>query len=248
MKKDMRVLIQSECMKLKRSWLLWITTLLPVFAVLEGVAYVRAASNHEASQVWNSLYVGSAAPYVFLIHPILITLIYTMTARMEHQQDNWKLLLSRPVNRGHLYLSKLLVGLLLILYSMLVLMIAMLAAGLLEGADASQLPWTWIFLRPLMSIVASLPMIGLIFLVSTEFSHAGWPLALGVGLSLPAILISNSASWWIFYPWCYPIVVMLAETGDTANQLNGLMWICLISFAAISAAGYIRFRNKEVLS
>ncbi len=53
------------------------------------------------------------------------------------------------------------------------------------------------------------------------------PLGVGIGLTLPAIIVANSR-YWILYPWTYPIMAALG--GDMEISAREILYILLVSY------------------
>ncbi|TLS37100.1 ABC transporter permease [Pseudalkalibacillus caeni] len=244
----MKQLLKSEWQKLKRSRIIYLATVLPLLAVIQGAIFAGNSKivEEEGGNVWNVLTLGGMSVHSSLILPLTITVIMAMVARIEHNQNCWKLLLSLPVKRSSVYFSKFVVGLGLILYSTAVLSAGFLVSGLIVGADSS-VPFGLILGKPLLAVAVSLPIIALLFYLSIRFSHVGIPLAVGAGLALPAMLIANSAKYWIVYPWTYPVMATLTETFDMGGKAVAMYAVCLLSLLIVIPLGLFQFRSKDIL-
>lgn len=85
---------------------------------------------------------------------------------------------------------------------------------------------------------------GVTILVS---SHIGVPLAVGVGFSLPSVLIANADKYWIYYPWTYPLVTLNEHFRLHYQQVSMLKWLAPAILILFVILAYIQFKRKEVL-
>ncbi|WP_257349895.1 ABC transporter permease [Pseudalkalibacillus decolorationis] len=237
--------LHIEFLKIKRSKLLILATFLPLFAALQGGLFAVDMKGKE-EDLWHFVYLGAMTQFSWFIFPLLITIILSIIARIEHHHDGWKQLFSLPVERENVYFSKLLIGFALIIYSVIVYTVGLIIAGISVGADSS-IPYDMIVQRPFLVIVASLPIIAIQFYVSMRFSHVGVPLMVGIGLALPSMLIANSAKYWIYYPWTYPITSALTDTFGPLGKAEIMYTVCGLSFVVITAIGLIQFRTKDII-
>jgi hypothetical protein len=243
----MWTLFKIEWLKLKRTKILVWATFLPLFAVFQGKLFVDSLKGTERGEhEWEILFTGSISMYSSLIFPLLITVIMAIIAKVEHSQNGWKHLLALPVRREHVYFSKLTMGMIIVLYNTAVLCIGMLVAGLMIGTKDA-IPYDLIVGKPLMAYLSALPIMALQFYLSFRFSHIGIPLAFGIGMSLPSMLVANSEKYWIYYPWTYPIFSTLTNMFQPGEKETFMYGICFILFFIIILTGLVKFKSKDIL-
>ncbi|WP_428911616.1 ABC transporter permease [Niallia sp. Krafla_26] len=242
----MNVLLQVELYKLKRTKIILTTTILTLLALYQGYDFAKMGIEENADEVFRGfLYQGTMAVYSWLVLPLIITVVLAMMARMEHSNNSWKQLLALPVERGKVYLSKLVVGMGIMLYSHVLLYVGMLSAAFLLGIE--KIPHEWMLERYSILFLSSFAITGIIFYSSYRFSHFGVPMVIGAGLAFPSMLVANSEKYWIFYPWDYPIVSSMSYVFETGGK-NVIMLLVSISIFLLSVfIGYFRFRAKDVL-
>jgi hypothetical protein len=242
----MKILLQVELYKLKRTKIILITTILTLLALYQGYDFAKMGIEEKADEVFRGfLYQGSMAVYSWLVLPLIITVVLAMMARMEHSNNSWKQFLSMPVERGKVYLAKLLVGMGIILYSHVLLYFVMMIAAYSLGLDP--IPQVWMLKRFGILLLSSLAITGIVFYSSYRFTHFGVPMVIGAGLAFPSMFVANSEKYWIFYPWDYPIVSSMNHVFDMGGK-NVIMLIISISIFLLSVfIGFVRFRTKDVL-
>jgi hypothetical protein len=153
-------LLTSELMKLRRSGVVWIAVLAPLFLVLQGVAnfmrYRDSAFANSRRTEWEILYEQCIILYPSLLLPLVITILMALLARIEHGQNGWKQLLALPVTRAQVYVSKLIIACLLVFLNLSVLSAGTLLAGLAVGAEGA-VPYGLLLGRGLLAFIAVLP-------------------------------------------------------------------------------------------
>lgn len=241
----MKILLQVEFYKLKRTKIILITTILTLLALYQGYDFAKMGIEEKADEVFRGfLYQGSMAVYGWLVLPLIITVVLAMMARMEHSQNSWKQFLSMPVERGKVYLAKLLVGMEIILYSHVLLYLGMIMAAYSLGIE--QIPYIWMLERFSILFLSSLAITGVVFYASYRFSHFGVPMVIGAGLAFPSMLVANSEKYWIFYPWDYPIVSSMNDVFDMGGKVGIMLIISILIFLLSLFIGFVRFRTKDV--
>lgn len=242
----MKKLLLAEFYKLRRSKMILITTILTLFALFQGWTFAKMDRTAEVEDVFRAfLYQGSIAVYSWLILPLIITIVLAMMARMEHSNNSWKQLLALPVEKEKVYLSKLLIGMGIILYSLVLLYVGMVLAAYLLGLN--EIPFLWMTERFMIMFLSSLGITGVIFYLSYQFSHFGVPMVMGAGLAFPSMLVANSEKYWIFYPWDYPIVSSLNHVFDMSGKNLIMLIVSIFIFLLTICIGFLRFRTKDVL-
>lgn len=242
----MRVL-KVELFKLKRSKIIGMTTIFTLLAIYQGWDFAKSAKTDEAPEVFKAfLYQGTMTVYSWLIFPLIITIVIAMMARMEHNNNSWKQLLALPIKRGQLYVSKLIISIGIILYSLLLLYGGVVLAAYMLRIES--IPFMWMAERLIIVFLSSLPIVGVVFYLSYRFSHFGIPISIGAGLAFPSMLIANSEKYWIFYPWDYPIISSLSFVFEDGGE-KGVMMLGISIFIFLFAIliGFIRFQTKDII-
>jgi Uncharacterized protein conserved in bacteria len=239
-----------ELKKLKHSNILPIIFLIPMVCLVLGISMVKvSADNMKDMDPWFRMYFGSMIYYSSLFLPCVISFVMAMVARVEHKDNGWKQLLALPVKRGYVYFSKFLIGILIVLSNVLVLIAGMLICGKILGIN-TPVPYDMIVVRPLLVLASTAPIIALLYYLSIRFSHIGVPAGGGIALAFPAIIISNSTRYWIYYPWTYPIFTAMSSSGmgfNAGDKITAMWIVCIAGFVVISLAGLIRFRKYDVI-
>ncbi|SDW45121.1 ABC transporter permease [Tepidimicrobium xylanilyticum] len=244
----MRDIFRIEILKLKHSKVLWIVILAPIFIVIQGALNLLRYYDlftGKGQNAWHQLYIQSMIFYVNILFPILISIVMTLIARIENTNDNWKHYLSLPKDRQKVYGIKFIIGCMLIFINILVLIASIYLAGKITriGGD---IPYNTLFMKPIVMYVAALPIMAILYVLSIRFSHMTIPLGIGIGLTLPSMIVANS-KYWIVYPWTYPIMAALGGDMTTFNKGNIVYIISLMLLVIIFVLGYNGFMKKDIV-
>lgn len=238
-------LLKIEFLKLKHAMVLTTATICPLFAVMLGSIDLLSAVAERGNDVlqWSNLIYYIGLYFSVIVYVMCITIVLAMTGRIEHANNGWKHILSLPVRRGNIYFTKLIVGVTVITYCVLILWLGTIVTGKIIGVDGP-IPFELVK-TSLFSYYSALPIIAIQFYLSFSFNHIGIPLAVGTALTFPVLLILNS-KYWIYYPWTYPFAVFNTRFFQHA-PMELLKFICPVSFIFIVLAGYIQFKGRDIL-
>ncbi len=129
-------IFKIELLKLKRAKILLTATIVPLLTVILG-ALDLSTSRLDDKWQWGNIFRASGFFYSCLVFPILVAIIFAMLSRIEHSSSGWKHMPALPVKRDWLYFSKLAVGLMIVVYSLIILLLGIIISGLLLKVDGS---------------------------------------------------------------------------------------------------------------
>lgn len=238
-----------ELLKIKGLKLLLLACFFPVLSIIQGIGLVKNIGETKGfTDFWPSFFSGSTLLYGMFILPMLITILIAMIIRIEHSNNGWKQLLAMPIERRNVYLSKLLLVFMILFISVAVLIVGIIISGMVLGGT-EPIPLKIVVLRPILALIAALPIIALQFYLSIRFKHIGVPLGVGALTILPIILIANSAKYWIFYPWTYPLLTIMPNSiiSIDASRYGIMYGVSIISFILIIGIGLLQFKKKDII-
>lgn len=244
-------MMRSEWLKL-RGTVIWMTAIVsPLLAVLLGVLEFRDGGTDGGSRdVWVEALAMMGVMHAMLFLPLLTGVFAAWICRYEHAGGGWKQLLALPVTRLQVYVVKGIYVLLLLAMTQLLFLAGLLAVGTLLGFEGAP-PWGTIAKSLIGGWVACLPLAALQLAVSTAWTSFGASLAVNVILTLPNMLVANSATYGPYYPWAQPLLAMLPRGeeygfGAFNVSMETLLFVILGSFVVFAAGGWIYFRRKAV--
>ncbi|WP_100330333.1 ABC transporter permease [Bacillus xiapuensis] len=174
--------------------------------------------------------------------PLFIAAIFFFIFQVEHQQNSWKHLLSLPVHKVSVYVSKWLAGLMYI-----ALLIVLNTAGLVLVGKVMEFPeavdWGGYGMYVLNQFVLALAVTALQQWLSSWLRNPFIPVALAfAGLIIGSILSSQEQSLLKLVPYAYTSLA----AGDAAEPSGMFMYsiLCTVLFLLI---GSWQFRKKDIL-
>lgn len=200
--------ILTEYLKLKRTLALRMAVLplIVVFLYFLLGMFGAPALVRQNSDVWTSLARNSVNLWTLLMLPLFITLETSLLAGLEHTDRNWKYLLTMPVPRWTVYVSKFIVAMSLICLAHVVLFSGTMVSGMVLRAFAPELK---LGALPMNLIAWPLAQISVAVVMAVAIQHwvsLRWPsfvAAMGFGMSAMVVgfLAVNSPDYGPWFPW-----------------------------------------------
>ena len=240
-------ILQMEFRKLKRSysWLLMFTAplLMVAFGAYNFVRYKDVFLQGNAIP-WEKLISQIVTFYGLLLLPLSIGVLAVWLARIEHAENNWKYLLTLPINRTYIYIAKTIIHILLVGLSMIILYVGIIIAGKL--VSVGDIPYQTMFLKILSCWVTCLPLLAIQMILSIRFTNIGIPVGVGLAASIATIIISNSAAG-RYYFWSFPYFSLLPNN-EKAGSISPvyMMVFSTCVFIIVILMGCFKFRKQEV--
>jgi len=241
-------MIRSEWLKIRRSVLWLLAAASPLLAALGGMIDGGPDAGGGSEQ-WIAALQLMAVLHGLLFLPLLTGVFAAMLCRYEHIGGGWKQLLALPVSRTQVYAVKLAFVLLLLAVTQLIFLAAYLGVGLAMGFEGP-IPWEIVAGSLVGGWVACLPLAALQLAVSVAWASFAAPLAINVMMTLPNLLIVNSANYGPYYPWAQPVLAMMPQDAYGYGAFNvsavTLFVVILGSFALFLAGGWLYWRRKAI--
>lgn len=206
--------LSAEVVKLRRTLAFWMVFIAPLVVVLLNVAMLAQRSHMFArskEDPWALLARSIFILWGFIMLPLFVTLESALLAGLEHGERQWQNLLALPVPRWTVFLTKLIVLGALIVAAHAVLFVGTIAGGLVAGAlvPALRLAWPvswWRVLDVTVWTMAASPLIVVVHhWVSLRWKSFTAALGFGICAVAGGFLITQSNSWWYWYPWSWPV-------------------------------------------
>ncbi|MGG3926832.1 ABC transporter permease [Metabacillus fastidiosus] len=238
--------IQSDILKMRKTniWLLLFIS--PSLAFSTGLV-TEKEQGIPNDWVFYLLIMTIAHSILFL--PLIIGVFTSFVCRYEHQNGGWKQLLSLPVSRTHVYLSKFLIVTFLITINQLLFIVSLFIISLIKGF-ADPIPVDIILKTALGGLMASLPLIAFMLLISMAWSSFAAPLALNVIFTLPNIMVANSEKYAPFYPWVQPFLTMMPKDegpwGGFFVSIESIIFPIIGGFILFFISGLLYIKKKAV--
>jgi hypothetical protein len=233
--------LRSEIAKLRRARVLLSALIVPAgFVMLKGGVFALRGEEGLGVDRYTFEYLFSIGLFFWdrLLIPLLAVTICAWLVWLEEESGHWKVLLTQPIPRGALYLSKLIVAcaVVFLLQSSWWLFHTVGGLGLgLNGREAIGA----VGLHALRIASALTPVIGVQLLLSVLLRSPFAALGIGVvGNTASLILAGTAINHW--HPWG------LAQVAGRSAAAPWAIWVGLGAAAALSWAGVVRFARKDI--
>ncbi|MCM3342140.1 ABC transporter permease [Paenibacillus sp. MER TA 81-3] len=238
--------ISAEWLKLRHSRIGLVIAVLPIISLLIGCA--NYYFNQGALQNgWYSLWTQASLFYGVFFLPILIAICCSYICRLEHLNRNWNMVMTSPVSVASVFLAKLIVVSILILFAQALFMGLYWLAGTLFSLPGpfpvETIGWTIRGWYACMSISAL--QLGLSLRIRS--------FATPIGISLCAVFIGLGmyiAKLGMFFPFSLLNIGMRVMSQDKLTDMqNFLFWMINLAFIIIFASMSIRrLKNNDIVS
>lgn len=223
-------LIRIEFLKLKRFNLF----LLSVIASLPAVAIAVTLYNVIGDKIDEILIMKSilglaASVYIGMLLNLLIIYSICTITKIENTYNGWKGLLTLPIKKYKIYISKIITIFVLIAISLSSFYIFTILTTLFLGGSIK----VSLLINLVLVFLTIMPIVLILFTVARNFTSVVVPLALGIFFMITGFFIAQS-DYWIFAPWTYSIAV---ASGCLSNWQ--LVFVILLSFSLSALIFYI---------
>ena len=249
--------LHAETLKMKRTIALKMVFLAPgavVLLVLFLASQAPFSMLHRRGlgDEWQALTRLTLIFWAFLMMPLYITLESALVAGLDHAENHWKSLLTRPVPRWTLYIAKLIVVVAMTAAATAVLLCGILMDGAILPRLQSEfrfgfpIPWATIFREGTQ--VAGLAFLALVIQHWVSLHWRAFSVAIGVGIVamvmgyFAAFATSQVDAWPQYFPWALPMLAL----GRRPQNVQAALWIGSAAGLVVAAAGCWDFCRREV--
>ncbi|MGE7953347.1 ABC transporter permease [Lysinibacillus xylanilyticus] len=249
----MKEIIIGDSIKFKRSKLILITILFPLFVFIMNFTdfYFRFDFNKEMAQElhtsdWIFLIISSHWA-MFIMVPLSVTIFASKIVNIEHEANSWKILFSLPISRHSIYLSKFIYLLVLCAFSATCIVGSILFIGLFLDFNGP-IPWELILKQAFYPYIVSFPLMAFQLWISMVCQNQMISLSLGIIFTLSGFFLQNIK--WLF--WIYPIWGTPILPSDEFNEVisnNDLSFFFIMSFIVgtiFLISGMVHFSKKDM--
>jgi Uncharacterized protein conserved in bacteria len=238
--------LSSEWIKWRKSPIVWLIFVSPALCTLIGLI----ESEDGGSNQWIQLLQMMGVMHALLLLPLLTGVFAAAVCRLEHAGGGWKQLLALPVSRSAVFIGKFISVMLLLLATQVVFLADLLLVGTIKGYT-DPIQWSGLLFSMIGSWLACMPLAALQMGVSVGWASFAAPLAINAIFTLPNIMIANSERFAPYYPWDYPVLLMLSQQfADSADDfqlpMKTLYTVMSVSFILFFMGGHTYFRRKSI--
>lgn len=224
-------ILRAELYKLKRTNI-WIAFL--VNPILTGL-FAISMNPSESPYPWAELYHRQFLLHGQLFLPLMACLITAYLCKFEHDQNNWKQYLTKPIQRWQVYAGKFTLSVLFVGIMQLLMLAVYLSIGWMLGIDGS--PPSEMIVRGIVGgWIGTFPLIALQLWMSSIWKSFAGAMSISVMFTLPSILIANSATYGPYYPWAQPFLLTIAQ-----SEQGNVFYVSLVHMALVLGGSILLF-------
>lgn len=235
--------VKTEQLKIRRCHLLPVFLAIPVIpAFMGGGNYVQ---NIEVLQSeWYSLWTQYSLFYSNFFYAPLIALYCAFVWRVEHLNHNWNQLMTMPVPKTDVFLSKLCLAMGCTIFLQLWMWVLFVITGKIVGLPG--LPPPEIFVWLFRGGIGGLGIAALQLFLSMVIRSFAVPIALALLGSVMGLMISNGGLG-LFWPYSLMLIGMNANReADMAGNLLGFGGSLVLFFGLFTAAGIWYLKRTDI--
>ncbi|MBA4493846.1 ABC transporter permease [Paenactinomyces guangxiensis] len=236
-------ILTADWIKIRRTWVIWLTLLGPVCTVLVQVLNYGVRMDYLLPQGWNGLMFWVQALLFFTLM-LGSAILAAMSSAHEHDARAWKQTFALPVSRFQFFAGKF-IWLVICLAVAVTLTIAGVGLfGMIIGLP-DPVPWKQLTQLILYPYLALFPFLALQLWLSMIIKNQALPVAIGIAGTVFAPFSSSQAHQhlhWLI--WSYPYNA--SPLSEVYQEPEQWVWMGAAVGLLFLIAGAIHFSRKEV--
>lgn len=251
-------LLQSEYLKTRKTFAFWLSVLggilIPALIFLVVKSNPNMVANSISPAPWHMFLKFNWQAVATFLFPLFIVLITALVVQTEYKANAFKKLLTLPNSRTSFYIAKLLIIIYYVILTHLIFLGAILIFGLLLGIIVPEtlflnkpIPLTMMFTQISKSIITSLGMISIQYLISIRFKNFIKPIGIGFAAAVAGSIMLLGWKYADYWPWILPAKVSPGIIQGASNNIfTQHEWISLGYFILFSVFGIIYFSHRNI--
>jgi lantibiotic transport system permease protein len=249
---------QSEWLKSRRSLTSWLVIIggffLPVIFLIGRIVYSEKTAAESASpEFWQNLSSQCWQLMAIFLLPMGIILATSLITQIEFRNNTWKQVHTTPQSYSVIFWGKLTVIIVMLLQFFILFNIGIFLAGAIPALLFSSVdyppqpfPFRYFLENNLRFFTASLPIVGMQYLISLQFRNFFVPLGAGIGLLLASLTVLEWEYGYLL-PYSYSPYNFFILRGADMKALAGtdLEWYALGYFALFIVVSFVLYIAKK---
>lgn len=246
----------AEWIKKRRSFSSWLVIagglFVPLISVIIFLVYPKQLlAIHASGDFWHMLFQKSWQMMAIMLLPMGLVLAVSLVTQLEFKNNCWKQLHASPVLFSHIYLSKLLVLLLMLIQLFLIFNAGIWISAWIPSLLISNIPYPDypfnvgnIVRMNAGYFISSLPLLALQYMISLQFRNFLVPVGTGLALIIGGMI---ALTWKYIYmvPSAYTALYFLQST-ETTPPAHNLSYWSLGYFLTFTLLGYWLYISRKV--
>ena len=247
--------ISAEIYKFRSTFVFWFIILAPAFIpVINLMVFLKRGDEilERGGTAWGNLVQYSINPSNFLI-PFFIFIVALFVNNIEWTSNTWKLIYAQPLKRLNVYLSKLIVFILMIFFSLMLFGALIIVVGKIVHVTNPDLGFgepvdmVLVFGNTFRIFLATLGFATIQFYIGQRTKNLILPLGVGIAGIISFMILIQGWEYAIYHPYGYHSLAVVPYTGEHGALLENLRPIALslavcVFVASIGAIDALRKR------
>ncbi len=247
--------IQSEWLKTRRSLSAWLVIIggffVPAIMLYGRLSdYDTLAADNQIESIWNNFFKDNWRYMAILLLPLGIILTVSLITQLEYRNNTWKQVHTTPQRLTTIFVAKWAVIMTMLLQFFLLfnlgIWLVVALPALLPGVPypTAAIPFGQFLEWNHRFFVASLPIVGLQYLISLMFRNFMVPLGVGLGMYI-ASLIGMSWKHGYLIPYNYLSLFFMNHNDKLMDKGINIYWCAVGYFAVFMGLSYIVYLVKK---
>ena len=249
--------VSAEIYKFRSTFVFWLIILAPAFIPLINlIVFLRKGDEilERGGTAWGNLMQYSTGPSNFLF-PFFVFIVALFVNNIEWSSNTWKLIYTQPLNRLNVYLSKLIVFVLMLFFSLMLFGTLLFLVGKtvhLTNPDlgfAEPFDLVLLFGNCLRMFLATLGFASIQFFIGQKTKNLILPLGIGIGGIISFMILVQGWEYVVYHPYGYHILAAGPFAGGRSILMENMQPICLSLglFLIVVTIGAIDALKKRII-
>lgn len=236
-------LIKAEILKYKKTYFLPVILFPPLIVVMSRFNMFRLLSRSKLDAdivTWSWFLQYNRLYWAVFFYNIVTVILVAYTCFTENQNRNWKLLLTQPISRKEVFLTKLFFA-----FAGVSLTSIIFAGGVVIAAHQLKLSYPPLdIILLLCTPLTSLPIVAITLWLATRFRSFYIPMVIGVLGHIISLIVAQTPASYVF-PWAYPLEILQIRPPNDNREWSFII-IATILGCLFSWMGYKDFSKREI--
>ena len=249
--------LSAEIYKFRRTFTLWMLILAPAFIPAINLIIFWSKGHEvikEGQNPWDLLIQFSIDPGNFLF-PFFVMIVALFVNSIEHNANTWKLIYTQPLSRVTVYLSKMKVYIVMILFSLMLFGAFTVLVGHIIHAVRPELGFDQTFDKSILFsacfkiFLCSIGYASIQFAISQKWKNLILPLGVGLGGFISFMIVVQGWEYAHYHPYGYQILGLGGLHNPDAGLWDDLsfVWRSLGVGAVIFTLSGIDMVRKRII-
>ena len=249
--------ISAEIYKFRSTFVFWFIILAPAFIpFINLIVFLRKGDEilERGGTAWGNLMQYSTGPSNFLF-PFFVFIVALFVNNIEWTSNTWKLIYAQPLRRLNVYLSKLIVFILMIFFSLMLFGALLIVVGKIVHATNPDLGFgdpidlVLLFGNTFRTFLATLGFASIQFFIGQRTKNLILPLGIGIAGIISFMILVQGWEYAVYHPYGYHALAASPYTGDHGVLLENLrpITLSLAVCAVVSVIGAIDVMRKRII-